>query len=290
MRKLKAKPPVGRDVPAKIILSGDAGVGKTWFSLDFPNCYYIDIEGSAERRHYSEKLAAGGGAYFGRDEGSHDYETVLNEIITLATVEHQYKTVVIDSFSELYNTAAAIAELKVGNEYGRDKKEANKPTRQLMIWLSKLNLTVILICHDKDKWGKDAGGVQSVIDTTYDGNDKLKFKLDLWLEMKLQGNTRRARIRKSRLPGFPIKETFDLTFGEFANRYGVDLLNATRETIHQIAGAEQASNLITLCRDAGIPTTTISKWCEKAGVESAELLPPDVMNKCLEYAEGRLNG
>ena len=213
----------------------------------------------------------------------------MNEIITLATVEHQYKTVVIDSFSELYNTAAAIAELKVGNEYARHKKEANKPTRQLMLWLSKLNLTVILICHDKDKWGKDASGVQSVIDTTYDGNDKLKFKLDLWLEMKLQGNTRRARIRKSRLPGFPIKETFDLTFDEFANRYGVDLLNATRETIHQIAGAEQASNLITLCRDAGIPTTTISKWCEKAGVESAELLPLDAMEKCLAYAEGRLS-
>ncbi len=65
MRKLKAKTQVGKDVPAKIILSGDAGVGKTWFSLDFPSCYYIDIEGSAERSHYSEKLAAGGGAYFG---------------------------------------------------------------------------------------------------------------------------------------------------------------------------------------------------------------------------------
>ena len=45
MRKLKAKPPVGKDKRAKIILSGRAGVGKTYFALDFPNCYYIAKEG-----------------------------------------------------------------------------------------------------------------------------------------------------------------------------------------------------------------------------------------------------
>ena len=290
MRKLKAKPPVGKTKRAKIILSGRAGVGKTYFALDFPSCYYIDVEGSAERDHYADKLAKAGGVYFGQDEGSQDYETVIEEIVTLATVEHDYKTVVIDSFSKLYATAAGIAEEKVGSDFGRDKKEANRPTRRLIRWIDRLDMNVILICHQADKWGKDAKGEQSVIDTTFDGMKRLEYELDLWIEIIKEGKSRKGRVRKSRLLGFVEGERFELDYKDFAERYGKKLINADHQVTHQTATPEQASNLITLCRDAGIPTTTISKWCEKAGVESAELLPPDVMSKCIEYAEGRING
>jgi len=290
MRKLKAKPPVGKTKRAKIILSGRAGVGKTYFALDFPSCYYIDVEGSAERDHYAQKLAKAGGVYFGQDEGSQDYETVIEEIVTLATVEHEYKTVVIDSFSKLYATAAGIAEEKVGSDFGRDKKEANGPTRRLIRWIDRLDMNVILICHQADKWGKDAKGEQSVIDTTFDGMKRLEYELDLWIEIIKEGKSRKGRVRKSRLLGFVEGERFELDYKDFAERYGKKLINADHQVTHQTATPEQASNLITLCRDAGIPTTTISKWCEKAGVESAELLPPDVMSKCIEYAEGRING
>jgi len=290
MRKLKAKPPVGKTKRAKIILSGRAGVGKTYFALDFPSCYYIDVEGSAERDHYAQKLAKAGGVYFGQDEGSQDYETVIEEIVTLATVEHEYKTVVIDSFSKLYATAAGIAEEKVGSDFGRDKKEANRPTRRLIRWIDRLDMNVILICHQADKWGKDAKGEQSVIDTTFDGMKRLEYELDLWIEIIKEGKSRKGRVRKSRLLGFVEGERFELDYKDFAERYGKKLINADHQVTHQTATPEQASNLITLCRDAGIPTTTISKWCEKAGVESAELLPPDVMSKCIEYAEGRING
>ena len=289
MRKLKAKPPVGKTKRAKIILSGRAGVGKTYFALDFPSCYYIDVEGSAERDHYADKLAKAGGVYFGQDEGSQDFETVIEEIITLATVEHEYKTVVIDSFSKLYATAAGIAEEKVGSDFGRDKKEANRPTRRLIRWIDRLDMNVILICHQADKWGKDAKGEQSVIDTTFDGMKRLEYELDLWVEILKEGKSRKGRVRKSRLLGFVEGERFELDYKDFAERYGKKLINADHQVTHQTATPEQASNLITLCRDAGIPTTTITKWCEKAGVESAELLPPDVMNKCLEYAKGRLS-
>jgi len=290
MRKLKAKPPVGKTKRAKIILSGRAGVGKTYFALDFPSCYYIDVEGSAERDHYADKLAKSGGVYFGQDEGSQDYETVIEEIVTLATVEHEYKTVVIDSFSKLYATAAGIAEEKLGSDFGRDKKEANRPTRRLIRWIDRLDMNVILICHQADKWGKDSKGEQSVIDTTFDGMKRLEYELDLWIEIIKEGKSRKGRVRKSRLLGFVEGERFELDYKDFAERYGKKLINADHQVTHQTATPEQASNLIMICRDAGIPTTTISKWCEKAGVESAELLPPDVMSKCLEYAEGRLNG
>ena len=49
MSRLKAVKPEARGSQrAKIIISGGAGVGKTYFALDFPSVYYIDVEGSAE--------------------------------------------------------------------------------------------------------------------------------------------------------------------------------------------------------------------------------------------------
>ena len=128
-------------------------------------------------------------------------------------------------------------------------------------------MNVIYICHEADKWGKDSTGQQSVIDTTYDGYKTLDYELDLWIEVLKEGKSRKGRVRKSRLLGFVEGERFELDYKDFA---------------------EQASNLIMICREAGIPTTQIDKWCEKAGVESVELLPPDIMGVCLKYAEGRL--
>jgi hypothetical protein len=288
MRELKAKPPVGKDKRAQIILSGKAGVGKTYFALDFPDCYYIDVEGSAERAHYAKKLAAGGGVYFGRDSGSQDYYTVIEEIQTLATVDHGYKTCVIDSFSKLYSIASAIAEEKVGNEFGRDKKEANKPTRRLIRWLDRLDMNVIYICHSADEWGKDASGQQSVVDTTFDGMKKLDHELDLWLEILEEGRSRKARVRKSRLEGFVKGEKFDLIYTDFAERYG-NIINAKREILHELPAAEDIAKLKELLTTAGIGSSTTDGWLQKAGVEKLELIPAEDFAKCISYAEGRLN-
>ena len=87
----------------------------------------------------------------------------------------------------------------------------------------------------------------------------------------------------------PSSERFDLDYKDFAERYGKKLINADHQVTHKTSTPEQASNLIMICRDAGIPTKTQQDWCDKAGVESLELLPPDIMGKCTAYAEGRLS-
>lgn len=285
-RKLKAVAPAARGSQrAKIIISGGAGVGKTWFSLDFPSVYYIDVEGSAERSHYAKKLEKSGGAYFGTAEGSQDLATVTEEVITLATVEHQYKTVVIDSFSKLYNIACYEAEARVGNDFGADKKEANKPTRKLLHWLDKLDMNVILICHPADKWEKG-----EVTDTTFDGMKKLDHELDLWIEVLKQGKSRKGRIRKSRLEGFEEGERFPFEFDEFAERYGVEHITADPVVTVSVASEQQVSELEAKAREAGIGQSTVNKWLKKGGVDSLDLLPADIVDKCLAYCEERLAG
>lgn len=93
-------------------------------SLDFPNVSYIDTEGGADLKHYTDKLKASGGRYFGPDPGSLDFNEVINQLQALATERHPYKTVVIDSFTKLFNLEVAHNAERLGekNAFGADKK------------------------------------------------------------------------------------------------------------------------------------------------------------------------
>src|ERR1700679_323108 len=105
-RKLRGRDPTeAKPSRPKILIFGKPGVGKTWASLDFPSVYYIDTEGGADLDHYRAKLRNSGGAYLGPDQGSLDFDVVIAQIQALATEEHHYRTVVIDSISKLWNTA-----------------------------------------------------------------------------------------------------------------------------------------------------------------------------------------
>lgn len=222
---LKAVKPVGDPArKIKILLSGEAGAGKTWASLDFPKPYYIDVEGSAKLPHYAERLASSEGAYFGVDQGSNDFDTVNREIQELATTDHDYKTVVLDSFTRLYNNCAAEAEKAVGNDYGKDRKEANKPARKFVNWIHKLDTNLVVICHSKKIFFSDEKEKKEKYNTTYDGFDKLDYELDLWLEILMgKGNQRKALVRKSRFPQFTLGSEFPWSFSDFSKRFGGDV-------------------------------------------------------------------
>jgi hypothetical protein len=159
MNKLRyVKPEIVKPSKPKFMLSGKSGVGKSEFALNFPKPFYMDTEGGATREQYMAKLIESQGVYVGKDLGTQDFNSVIEQIKTLASTKHEFKTLIIDSFSKLYNIAAAEAEERIGNDYGRDRKEANKPTRQLLRWIDKLDMTTILICHQKDKVGTKREG------------------------------------------------------------------------------------------------------------------------------------
>ena len=63
---------------------------------------------------------------------------------------------------------------KVEDAFGASKKPAIQLTRRLLAWFSKLDMNVILICHQKSQWkdGKEVG-------VTFDGWDKLEYELHL---------------------------------------------------------------------------------------------------------------
>ena len=256
----------------QIIIFGKSGVGKTWGALDFPNCVYVDTEGGANLSHYTDKLSASGGKYFGPKQGALDFRTVIELAQDLATEKHPYKTLVIDSFSKLYNNEIALEgerleESGTKNEFGRDKKPAVNLTKRLMSWLARLDMNVILICHQKDEWGKDAKGERSQIGVTYDGHEKQEYDLHLCLQITKQGPDRKAFIRKSRLTGFPDGSSFKWSYAEFAERYGKDIIEAEAKPI-TLATPEQVAEIVRLLEVVKIDPADIDKWKAKAGAET----------------------
>jgi hypothetical protein len=155
--KLLAKAPKAAEPSKpKILIYGASGVGKTWTSLDFPNCYYIDTEDGANLTHYTDKLEKSGGVYMGQADGSLDFQTVIDQVKALATEDHEYKTLIIDSITKLYNTVIANEAERLGDKdaFGASKKPAIGLMRQLVNWLYRLDMNVILLLTKSELEGR----------------------------------------------------------------------------------------------------------------------------------------
>lgn len=282
---LKAKAPIDV-VPTKpkFMISGESGVGKTFFALDFPKPYLIDSEGGATREQYQEKLKKSGGAYFGKEEGSQDFKAVIEEVKQLTTTKHEYKTLIIDSFTYLYMLEASEAEAKGGSDFGRDKKMANIPTRQLISVLEKCDLNIILICHSKTKWerrGKD------IIDagSTFDGYDKLEYILDLWCEINRGGKT--FTVKKSRIQNLTQGDSYPLSYEKFAELYGVATIE--REAVPvALATPEKIVRLQTLVEGLKVDTEIQEKWLKKCGVDSYEEMSAIQIDSLIAFCEKQI--
>lgn len=292
MAALKAKPPK-QTTPRKpkFLVFGKAGVGKTWGALEFPNCYFIDCEGGATLDHYQDKLEASGGQYLGPEDGSEDFATVLEQVRLLATTKHDFKTLVIDSFSKLFNTAVAVEYERLEKDksfkdmtktFGAEKKPAVARTKQIVRWLSRLDMTAILIHHEKALW---AEGEQ--IGATFDGWEKLDFELDFILQIVKQGNARKAKVGKCRLEQFREGELFDWNYKTFAERYGVSVIESTGKPTAP-ATSEQIRIVQQLCEVVKVDAEDRIKWFEKAGVDSWGEMDSETIQKCIDFLSSKL--
>lgn len=272
----------------KIMLSGKPGTGKTFFALNAPAPYLIDTEGGATREQYIKKLIAQGGSYMGVTEGSQDFQEVIGQVRELSTTKHPYKTLIIDSFSKLYNIEAALAEERSGSDFGKDKREADKPTRKLLNWLSRLDCTVILICHQRDKWIRQ--GRELIMEgSTFDGYKKLDYELDLWLETKLVGSTRHATVVKSRIEGFPVGTDIDLDFATFEKLYGKAVVEGPVKPI-VLATSDQVDEINRLAELLKVPEEDFSKWLTKAQATEVEDLSQENADKMLKFLNAKIKG
>jgi len=289
--KLKAKEP-SKVEPSKpkILIYGNAGYGKTFFSLDFPNCYYIDTEGGAARTHYMDKLTKSGGMILGPEDGSLDPDVVISQFQALATEKHGFKTVVVDSITKLFNSIVATEAERLGEKdaFGASKKPAVAFMRRLVNWIHRVDMNVILICHLKDEWGQDSQGNRVQTGVTFDCWDKLEYELDLAFQVTKQGNSRYGMVRKSRLLGFPDKDKFPLTYDEFALRYGKDVIEKSVAVI-TLAAPEQVAEIERLASVIKMTDDEKQKWLTKASASEWNELSTEQADKAIAALNAKIN-
>ena len=293
MSKLKAKQPSQvQPGHTKALVFGASGVGKTWFTLTFPRPYYIDTEGGADLRHYQQRLEAAGGAYMGPQEGSLDFATVIEQMQALATERHEFRTLIIDSITKLYQTTIANEAERLGDKdaFGASKKPAIGWMRRLVNWSQKLDMNVLFVAHEVTEWGTDPKtGQRAEVGKVEDVWDKLIYELDLTLQAVKRGPARVAIVRKSRLTGFEDQAQFPLDFSEFATRYGKDFIEAAPKQI-TLATKDQLAEIRRLLETVKVTEQEIEKLFTKASVDRWEELTTEQAAATVAWLAKKVTG
>ena len=296
--KLKARPPVegGQIGRMKGVEFGPPGSGKTWVTLSFPAPYYIDTEGGAALPHYQDRLKASGGSYFGRDQGSLDPETVLEQVEGLATEKHQFKTLVIDSVSKIVGSITAREVDRLGDKdaFGASKKPAMAFLRRLMMWIDRVDMNVWLVAHETSKW-EGSGNDRREVGQVPDLWEKIVHDLDLTLQIRRTGKgIREAIIHKSRLISFPEGDRFyiqkdgrDLAYEVFTERWQRDKIEAEVVQV-KLATPEDVARVKALLEVVRVSPEDVERWMAKANVETWDEMTAEQIGKVAGFLAAKI--
>lgn len=282
---LRAKKPTTVEKRLKALFYGKAGVGKTTAAIQFPKPYLIDTEKGAVNDQYTKLLNDNDGAIF----QTSDFDDMLKEIKSLLTLKHDYKTLIIDPLTIVYNDlidkSAKILSKdgKDGTEFGRHYGLANKSMKHLLSLLLRLDMNVIITSHSKNEYGANL----SVLGQTFDCYKKLDYLFDLVFRIEKHGKDRVAFVEKTRIQTFPEGEYFPFNYQEIAKRYGVETLEkeATPEILATEEEIKELQRLIELLK---VPQETIDKWLTKADAESFDEMSQKNILSCIEFLKAKI--
>jgi DNA polymerase III delta prime subunit len=286
---LRGKAPGKVEKRLKALFYGPAGVGKTTAAIQFPRPYLIDTEKGAENDQYVKMLNAAGGAYF----GTNDPDDMIREVLSLLSEKHDYRTLIIDPLTVIYNDLLDKAADEVGTDFGKHKGPADRKIKHLLGLLLRLDMNVIITSHAKTRWErtKDAKGKDTVVEAgmTFDCYGRLDYLFDLVFEITKRGKERVGTVRKSRIETFPEGDVFPFSYDEIAERYGRSILE--RDAMPTVlADAAQVAEAVRLVGVLNIGHDVVAKWFDKAGAESWGEMPAESTAKCIEWMNGRVKG
>jgi DNA polymerase III delta prime subunit len=263
----------------KALFYGSAGVGKTTAAISFPRPYLIDTEKGAENDGYIEILDARGGAVF----QTSDFDDLISEVKALLTSKHEFKTLIIDPMTIVYNDLLDKAAEKVGTEFGRHYGEANKKMKHLCNLLLRLDMNVIITTHAKNEYGTNL----SVLGQTYDCYKKLDYIFDLVFEIQKRGTDRVGIVKKTRVKNFGDNESFPFSYEDIAEKYGRDCLE--KDAVAEIlASEEQVNEINRLIELLKIDNEVVKKWLKKAESETFEEMNSSSIDKCINHLKEKI--
>jgi hypothetical protein len=137
--------------PPKIVIYGGPKLGKSTFGAGIPDSIFIQTEEGLDALDvHSFPMAS-------------SFQDVISALRTLATEDHSYRAVVVDSldwlepliWQQVCNQHSVASIEEVGGGYGKGYVEALKVWRQFLEGLDYLRdnrkMTVVLIAHDETR-------------------------------------------------------------------------------------------------------------------------------------------
>ena len=268
----------------KMFVYGASGSGKTMASIQFPHPYIIDTEKGCENEQYVKLINNVGGVLF----QSCDFDDVIAEIRELLRLKHDYKTLVIDPITIIYDNLVEKFSVRNGKDNtgrGRHYNEANKRMKSLFNLLLRLDMNIIITSHAKDKYVIGDNKEDTKDGQTYDCYKKMDYLFDLLLEVSKVNKKSYATVIKTRLSGqFEDGDKFPFSYDEFVKRYNREMLEKVSEP-KDLASEKQISDLEDLIMFLKVPSDTIDKWLAKAESNSFLDMPSDTIQKCIEHLE-----
>src|SRR5688500_8481655 len=195
---LRARKPEAVTKRLKMFMFGPAGVGKTTAAIQFPNSYIIDGERGTE--NYDKVISASNSVVF----QTTDMNEVVQEVKSLLTVRHDYRTLVIDPISTIYNDLLDKCETQVGADFGRHYGAANKTMKRLANLIMNLDMNVVITAHAKPEYGQNL----AKIGYTFDGWKQLDYWFDLVVELGKKGRKRLANVVMTLVERFTDDDVF----------------------------------------------------------------------------------
>ena len=276
---LRARKPEAVVKRLKLFMFGPAGVGKTTAAIQFPNSYIIDGERGTE--NYDKLITESSSAVF----QTTDINEVLQEVKALLTVRHDFRTLVIDPITPIFNDLLDKCESQVGADFGRHYGAANKTMKRLANLIMNLDMNVIVTAHAKAEYGLNL----SKLGYTFDGWRQLDYWFDLVVELGKKGKKRHAKVVKTRVETFPDEDVFEWSYDAIKKRYDASILEREAVTV-ALATTEQVRELKELLNIVRLPEGLVDKWFGKAQVDNWDDMPADTIAKCIEYVKNRLPG
>jgi len=292
MAALRGKKPKEVEQRLKMLLYGNAKVGKTTLAAQFPKPYFIDTEDGATKSKYVKLLEKSDGAIF----QTMDFDDLFEEIKSLSTQKHDYKTLIIDSLTIIYidmldKQAQKLSNEKKGTdgaEFGRHKMIPDLKMKRLFNWLSRIDMNVIIVSQAKPKWQGD-----KQIGNTFDCYSRSDYVFDLILELEKRGSNRIAMVRGTRYEDneFKDSELIELpidSYKIFVERLGKHVLEREVKVI-ELSTKEQVDEMERLLSMTNIPEKTINSWMTKEKAEKFSEFSKDNLQKCIDYIKSQVN-
>lgn len=290
---LKGTKPEVKEKRLKMFVYGPAGVGKTVASLQFPDSYIIDCEKGTD--FYSNLI---------NKQNSVRLQTlnpdeIKEEIKSLLTEKHKYRTLIIDPITQVYNSIQEKWNL-IFEKYAKTEKDKDVQDFGMRYWgkvksefkglqrmVIALDMNVIITSHQKDVYG----GNFNKVGVTFDSMRGDDYLFDLVFRIEKRGEQRVAITEKERAePGmqkFPPE--FEWSYTNFLKFYGKDIIEKEAEPV-AMASDDQIQRVKELVDVVKVSEEEINKWMTKADVSDWEEMTSDQIQKCIVFLEKKIAG